>query len=104
MVKLMYLDTELNTLQIAFSDFITESEDNPCEILIYLSGYDPTLIRLTTNSVEETTSLMEMFFECDKINLYQIGVDNPSLTIIVETEDLDEYDLTTSDTPENEEE
>jgi CheY-like chemotaxis protein len=61
-------------------------------------------VLLLTASVEETTSLMEMFFECDKINLYQIGVDNPSLTIIVETEDLDEYDLTTSDTPENEEE
>ena len=87
MVKILFKDVENEIPVIAFSQFITIDEDKPTDILIYLTEGNSDLIRLVTNSLEETTSLFEIFFECNKINLLEICNDNPNLEVYPENDE-----------------
>ena len=87
MVKILFKDVANEIPVIAFSQFITIDEDKPTDILIYLTEGNSDLIRLVTNSLEETTSLFEIFFEHDKINLLEICNDNPNLEVYPENDE-----------------
>ena len=66
--------------------------DNPCSIVI--STYkDEVDIRIQHTSVDEADDFISLLFECDKLNLYEISKDNPTIQILIEpTEDLEDCD------------
>ena len=63
---------------------------NPTEINIVVYA-EMTKIILRFSDSEEAESFMNLLFECDKINLYEIMNDNPGIELT--TEELSMYDM-----------
>lgn len=81
---------EVDRLEIFVCTGAYVDPENPCCIIITTYRGD-VRIRLVFPSLEETDSFMNLLFECDKINLYEIANDNPDM--VVEVELLDESEM-----------
>lgn len=82
MTKIMF-ENEEGLLEIVDSDRIYVDPDAPTDILITVR-FCNIKIRVGCPDTDDVESIMYVLFKCDKINLYEIGIDNPELTISVE--------------------
>ena len=89
MTKLIYKDED-GFLEIVDASNIYIDPSNPTEINIVVYA-EMTKIILRFSDSEEAESFMNLLFECDKINLYEIMNDNPGIELT--TEELSMYDM-----------
>lgn len=82
MTKILFKNEE-GLLEIIDSDRIYIDPDAPTDILIVVR-WDDIRIRIRFSDIENAISFMNVIFECDKINLFEIAEDNPELIITVE--------------------
>lgn len=85
MTKIMF-ENEEGFLEIVNSDRIYVDPDAPTDILIVVR-FDGIKIRVKFSDTEASESFMNILFECDKINLYEIANDNPGIEITVEEDE-----------------
>lgn len=88
MTKILFQNEE-GFLEIVDSDRMYVDPDAPTDILIVVR-YDSIKIRIRFSDTENVMSFMNVLFECDKINLYEIAQDNPELVVTVEPYDVDD--------------
>lgn len=89
MTKLIYKDED-GFLEIVDASNMYIDPSNPTEINIVVYA-EMTKIILRFSDSEEAESFMNLLFECDKINLYEIMNDNPGIELT--TEELSMYDM-----------